>query len=32
MISKEYGGAEKTNWSLFGAQFGEEFGDVLLLR
>ena len=32
MISKEYGGAKRTIWSLFGAQFGEEFGEVLLLR
>jgi len=29
MISKEYGGAKGTIWSLFGAQFGEEFGEVL---
>jgi hypothetical protein len=28
----EYGGAKRTIWSLFGAQFGEEFGEVLLLR
>ena len=32
MISEEYGGAKRTIWSLFGAQFGEEFGEVLLLR
>jgi hypothetical protein len=32
MISKEYGGAKRTIWSLFGTQFGEEFGEVLLLR
>ena len=32
MISKEYGGAKRTIWSLFGRQFGEEFGEVLLLR
>ena len=31
MISKEYGGAKGTIWSLFGAQFGEEFGEVLKL-
>jgi hypothetical protein len=30
MISKEYGGVKRTIWSLFGAQFGEEFGEVLL--
>jgi hypothetical protein len=29
MISMEYGGAKRTIWSLFGAQFGEEFGEVL---
>jgi len=32
MISKEYRGAKRTIWSLFGAQFGEEFGEVFLLR
>jgi hypothetical protein len=32
MISKEYGGAKRTIWSLFGTQFGEEFGEVFLLR
>jgi hypothetical protein len=32
MISKEYGGEKRTIWSLFGRQFGEEFGEVLLLR
>jgi hypothetical protein len=32
MISKEYGEAKRTIWSLFGGQFGEEFGEVLLLR
>jgi hypothetical protein len=32
MISKEYRGAKRTIWSLFGAQFGEKFGEVLLLR
>jgi len=32
MISKEYGRAKRTIWSLFGIQFGEEFGEVLLLR
>jgi hypothetical protein len=32
MISKEHGGAKRTVWSLFGAQFGEEFGEVFLLR
>jgi hypothetical protein len=32
MISKEYGGAKRTIWSLFGRQFGEEFGEVLLLN
>jgi hypothetical protein len=31
MISKEYGGAKRTIWSLFVMQFGEEFGEVLLL-
>jgi hypothetical protein len=31
MISREYGGAKRTIWSLFGAQFGEEFGEVLKL-
>jgi hypothetical protein len=30
MISKEYGGAKRTIWSLFGAQFGEEFREVLM--
>ena len=29
MISKEYGGAKRTIWSLFGARFGEEFGEAL---
>jgi hypothetical protein len=32
MISKEYGGEKRTIRSLFGRQFGEEFGEVLLLR
>ena len=32
MISKEYGGAKRTIWSLFGRQFGEIFGEVLLLN
>jgi hypothetical protein len=32
MISKEYRGAKRTIWSLFGMQFSEEFGEVLLLR
>ena len=32
MISKEYGGVKRTIWSFFGRQFGEEFGEVLLLR
>jgi hypothetical protein len=31
MISMEYEGAKRTIWSLFGAQFGEEFGEVVLL-
>jgi hypothetical protein len=31
-MSKEYGGAKGTIWSLFGVQFGDEFGEVLLLR
>ena len=30
MISKEYVGTKWTIWSLFGVQFGEEFGEVLL--
>ena len=25
----EYKGAERKNWSPFGAQFGEEFGEVV---
>ena len=32
MISKGYGGAKRTIWSLFGRQFGEKFGEVLLLN
>jgi hypothetical protein len=32
MISKEYRGAKRTIWSLFGAQFGEEFGEVVALE
>jgi hypothetical protein len=32
MISKDYEGEKRTIWSLFGMQFGEEFGEVLLLR
>jgi hypothetical protein len=32
MISKEYAGAKGTIWSLFGVQFGEEFGEVLTLE
>jgi hypothetical protein len=32
MISKEYGGAKRTIWSLFGAQIGEEFGEVFALE
>jgi hypothetical protein len=32
MISKEYGGAKRTIWSHFGTQFGEKFGEVLLLN
>lgn len=30
MISKGYGGEKWTIWSLFGAQFGGKFGEVLL--
>ncbi len=32
MLSTEYRGAERTIWSLFGAQFGEEFGETISIR
>jgi hypothetical protein len=32
MFSTEYRGAERTNRSLFGTQFGEEFGEAISIR
>ena len=32
MLSTEYRGDERTIWSLFGAQFGEEFGEAISIR
>jgi hypothetical protein len=29
MFSTEYRGQQRTFWSLYGAQFGEEFGEAL---
>ena len=32
MLSMEWGGAERSKWSLLGTQFGEEFGEELRLN